>query len=405
MLRTVPGAGATFSTLRSPSVARLAIFWFGLQVVWGALIGVSFQARSSELAAGWALNAYALIAGCGAAVAAVVQIGAGYASDRRTAHGSRRVEFYIAGSIVAAAGLAWFYAAGSFGQLFAAVMVVQIGMNVATGPYQAALPDFVPDERTGTASSWMAALQSLGNAAGAVLAGLVAEARAVAAGIIASLLASCIATASYVSSLPAPADARSDIRITRAHADLFISRALVYLGFFTLVGYLFFYESAALGAAAAKTYTAYTILIVTVCGAAGAAVCAKPADRMDRRLLASIGGAVFVIAIAGLIAVNTWLFIALIAALAGCGWGAFLTADWALGCRFVPRSRAALALAIWNLALVIPQVLAPVLASLAIRSLHASQGGAARAAFAAAMLEVLLGIAWLRRLPASPLVD
>ncbi|HET7815775.1 MAG TPA: hypothetical protein VFL13_15545, partial [Candidatus Baltobacteraceae bacterium] len=133
--------------IRTPNAARLAAYWFGIQVVWGALLGVSLQSRASELAPGWALGAYPLLAGWGAAVAAITQIAAGVLSDRRARGGHSRLPFYIAGAVLGSAGLVWFYAAPVFSQAFAAVLLVQFGMNLAIGPYQAALPDYIEEER------------------------------------------------------------------------------------------------------------------------------------------------------------------------------------------------------------------------------------------------------------------
>ncbi|MFN2450182.1 MAG: MFS transporter [Candidatus Baltobacteraceae bacterium] len=386
---------------RTPDAARLGVFWFGVQAVWAALLGVSMQARSAQIAPGWELGAYALLASSGAIAAGFTQIGAGFASDRlRT-----RAPFYAAGTLVASAAIFWFYTAASYAQLFAAVLFVQIGMNLAVGPYQAVIPDFVTDERAGAASSWMAGLQSAGNAAGAIAASLVANARAVAALLIAGLLITCAVTATYTQGLKPPALQPQDrLPANRAYVDLFLSRTLMYVGFYTLLGYVFFFMQEVLGKPAARSQTGYLLLIVTAAGAAGAALCARAADRWDRRALVSIGGGIFAASIALLVTRQTWPGMALAAALAGGGWGIFLTADWALGCRFVPRAHAATALGVWNLALLLAQVAAPTLATLAIGCLPGLQNNfAGRIAFVLSCVEVLGGVAWIWRLPGLPL--
>src|SRR5581483_10113588 len=89
-----------------------------------------------------------------------------------------------------------------------------------------------------------------------------------------------------------PPPAHERFRVTRAFVDLFVSRALVYVGFYTLVGYLLFYVTEVLGVAAgapAQRQTGIFILAFTVLAVAGAAVAAKPTDRMDKRLVATIG--------------------------------------------------------------------------------------------------------------------
>jgi len=73
-----------------------------------------------------------------------------------------------------------------------------------------------------------------------------------------------------------------------------------------------------------------------------------------------------------------------------------------LGCVFLPRNALATAMGIWNLALLIPQIIAPSLATAALVALNALHSpNAPRVAFVLACVEVAAGIAWLRRLPAS----
>jgi MFS family permease len=379
----------------------LGAFWFGIQVVWGALLGVSLQARASELEGAHAVVAYGVLASAGAAVAAVTQIIVGVVADRRHAHGSRRIEFYLAGALLACPALACFYLAHTFTALFIALVVLQLAMNVAIGPYQAVIPDFVPEAQVGVASSWMAALQSLGNACGAVVAALSENARTTIALIAGVLVASCAITVAHVRRLQ-PAPARSEaMRVSRAFVDLFISRALVFLGFYTLLGYLFFYVRGSLGGNT-KLLTGAVILTVTASGALGALAAARPADRYDRRVVAACGAAAFVIAIGLFLLAHMLAAIIASALVAGAAWGVFLTGDWALGCRFLPRFALATAMGVWNLALLLPQILAPLLANAVLARMHALQNEhAARIAFIVAAFEVLAGIAWIWRLPAA----
>jgi MFS family permease len=390
--------------MRAPSPranpALLGLFWLGIQMVWGAVLAVSLQARASQLQHGRALAAYGALAIAGASVAAVTQLVVGVLSDRRRARGSRRIEFYAGGAIAAAFALLGFYLAPGFGQLVAATIALQIAMNVAIGPYQAVIPDFISDERVGTASSWMAALQSVGNAAGAICAGLIASARTVAFTLAAALIATCAVTVAHVRRLSLVPVQPQALRITRPFVDLFISRAFVWVGFYTLVGYLYFYVARAMSGDTQRM-TAIVLLIFTIAGAAGAAAAAVPANRMDRRAVATFGGAGFMLGIAAFLSSHAAAAISVSAVIAGVAWGIFLTADWALGCRFLPRNALAVAMGIWNLALLIPQIAAPLVATGILTALRALQSASApRIAFVLAGIEVALGIMWIWRLPA-----
>ena len=85
--------------------------------------------------------------------------------------------------------------------------------------------------------------------------------------------------------------------------------------------------------------------------------------------------------------------------IAGLGWGVFLVADWAIACRILPAGAMAAAMGLWNLAIVLPQMVAPGLTTLVLQRIGATAGSAApRTAFALALGESLVGIAWLWRL-------
>lgn len=389
--------------MRSSNVnpARLGVFWFGIQLVWGALLGVSLQARTTELAGANALAAFGLVASLGPIVAALSQLGAGAFSDARRGAGSTRVEFYYAGAALAAAGLLWFYRAPTFAQLVGAVLLVQLAMNVAIAAYQAAIPDTVPSDRAGAASGWMAAQQSLGNAAGAVLASFVPSPFALGALIAGVLLASAFVTGTHVARLPSGAARSQPMRMTRALWDLLISRALLFLGFYTLLDYLFFYISQTVGANSAKTLTGIVLLTFTVAGAIGAALAARPADRRDPRHVAIAGGAGFAAVLIAFVFAKSFGVVLACGALGGIAWGVFLTADWAIGCALVPQQALATAMAVWNLALIVPQIVAPALTTGILRTfglLHSPS--ATHAAFVLATFEVAGGGLWLLRLPA-----
>lgn len=393
----------------APNPLRLGLFWLGIQAIWGAVLGIALQARSIELVAGpGALLAYGRLATLGAVVAAVVQIAVGPLSDARRRGSSRRIEFYVTGTLIGSFALAGFFAAHDFAALTLAYVALQAGLNVAIGPYQAIIPDAMPRASFGRASSWMAALQSAGNAVGAVLAAYVNDARMLAGSLIALLVASVSVTGTHVRGLALePPPPRERLRVTRAFADLFISRALVYVGFYTLLGYLLFYVARVLTAptlTAAKSESGVLILAFTMVGALGAAVAARPTDRFDKRMVASAGGAIVIVALVGFIATNAFLGAVACTLAAGIGWGIFLAADWAIACRVLPPGALATTMGLWNLAVILPQIVAPALTTtmLARFALTAGPGGP-KAAFALAAAETLVGLAWLWRLPREAL--
>jgi MFS family permease len=389
---------------RIPDPLRLGLFWLGIQAVWGALLGISLQARTIELVAGpGALFAYGRLATLGAVVAAIVQVAVGPWSDARRRQGSRRIEFYVAGALTGAVALGFFFGAQSFVALTLGFVALQAGLNFAIGPYQAIIPDVIAREKFGVASSWMAALQSTGNAVGAVLAAFVSDARVLGGALGALLIGTGTITCSHLRRLTLePPPPRQPLRITRAFVDLFISRALVYVGFYTLLGYLLFYVRDVLATpslTAAKSESGVLILAFTLVGALGAAAAARPSDRRDTRLVASIGGLIVVAALVVFISSAGFAGAAIATLVAGLGWGIFLVADWAIACRVLPPGALATTMGIWNLAVIVPQIVAPALTTAVLGRLALTGAAGPRAAFALALGETLVGIAWLWRLP------
>lgn len=385
---------------------RLAFFWLGIQAVWGALLGISLQSRAIELAHGSALIAYGRLATAGAIVAAIVQVAVGFYSDARRRRGSRRLEFYVVGALGGAVAIECFYGAQTLAALAMAFISVQAALNLAIGPYQAIIPDFVDRDRTGIASSWMAAFQGAGNAIGALAASFITTARLLGTALSALLLTTCLVTSAHVRGLAvrvSPGGPEKRPRVTRAFVDLFVSRALVYVGFYTLLGYLLFYVDAVIGAptlAAARRETGILIVSFTLLGAVGAAFAARPSDRLDKRLVATCGAAAFIAALALFIGSRGVAGVAGATLLAGVGWGVFLVADWAIACRLLPIDAMAAAMGIWNLAIVLPQIVAPALTTAVLQALRLGVGHQApRVAFGLALCETLVGAAWLWRLP------
>ncbi len=387
------------------SIARLALFWFGIQAVWGALLGISLQARCAQIAGSDAIVLYGQVATSGAIIAACVQLIVGPWSDRRRAAGSRRLEFYVVGALLGAAALIWLYEAQTAASLLFAYAALQAGLNVAIGAYQAAIPDAIEASRTGLASAWMAGFQSAGNAAGALLAIAFANPLLLAVMLGALLLTTCAVTTATLRGWVLQQVPVVGMRLSRAFAVLFASRVALFAGFYTLLGYLFFYVLAFINqdTARARVIDGIFVLIFTLAGAAGAAIAAKPSDRFDRRNVASVGAAIVVVALVLFVIGRSPIVATTAIVLAGLGWGVFLVADWALACRIIPINAAAGAMALWNLGVIVPQIIAPLLATMLLERLAAYSRSGPAAAFALAALEMLAGIWLLRRLPVASL--
>jgi MFS family permease len=382
--------------------APIAAYWFGIQFVWGAILAVSLQSRVSQLVPFAGVEAYARLAAIGAFVGMVTQLGVGPLSDRMRAEGRDRRAFYAAGLVVAVPSLWFFYAAPTFAQLGLAFYGLQIGMNVAIGPYQAVIPDYVAPGASGRASAWMAALQSLGNASGLALAGFVADVRIVALALAAVLSGSYAITIVHVARIRPRPVTTGEVRVDAAFRTLLASRGFINLGFYTLLGFLFFFVRESLGIVDARLPTAVCFLAFTLCGIAGAALGGRPSDRYDKRAVVSVANGVVALCLAVLAAAPRLEIAYVASSLAGCAWGAFFTADWALACNILPQAAMASAMGIWNVATAVPQVIAPLVTAPLIGALNArSPGLGPRGAVVLAIVEFTIGALWLWRRSAA----
>lgn len=403
---TRPMNSDTPATAGRANAPLLAAYWFGIQLVWGAVLGISLQARSFALAGSNSLATFGEVATFGALAAAIVQLTVGPWSDALRRKGNNRAGFYLAGALAGVPALIGFYAASNVTELLCAFVGLQIALNVAIGPYQAILPDTVDGARLGSASAWMAAMQSAGNAAGAILATLLGNHVALGAAIGVALLGSCALTLTHLRTLPLR-DVASEkkLSVSRTLVDLFISRAWMYIGFYTLLGYLFFYIRDALAPHAridATTASGIAILLFTLVGTGGAALAAKPADRFDERLVVTIGGGIVALAVLALALTHVFAFVFIAVVAAGIGWGIFLCADWAFACRLLPPGALASTMGIWNLAVVGPQMLAPLITTLVLSKFNVlTTSVGPHLAFALSAGEIFVAVAWIWRLPST----
>lgn len=390
-------------TNKRPSPFALSLLWFGIQLAWGAVLGLSLQARYLQLTGAESIALFGLVSGAGGFAAAIVQLVVGPYSDRLRRAGDNRVRFYIFGAAFGCAGLVAFYLAPTVPTFVLAYVLLQIAMNVAIGPYQAIIPDFIEQKNIGVASGWMAAMQSGGNAIGAIAATLLGNTPQLGMVLALILAATALATIRHLRGMTLrPIAEQTGLQMSSSLIDLFVSRAFVYLGFYTLLAYFYFYVRNTLPQpypTDPNTASGICILIFTLVGAGGAAIVAKAADRFDERVIVTLGGGIVALGIGSLSFLHSLILIPVIIGFAGIGWGIFLCADWAFACRLLPPGSLASTMAIWNIAIVGPQMLAPLIATAILATTHASATASPRIAFLLACAELLLGALWIWRLP------
>lgn len=360
---------------------NLSIFWFAVSFHWGAILGIFLQKQVLNFVPPDQKGFYyGILAGSGAIVAGIVQLVIGYISDELRSKWGRRMPFIFWGVLLNTAALVYMGSSKSFISLVASFAAVQLFANIANGPYQALIPDLVPDNQQGTASAWMGIFMYVGQAAGPLFAGfLMARAGGdidlmIFIAILMNLL--MLYTVFFVREpeLPenktVPPGGNNHIKemfsfSLHKYPDykwILISRTLVNMGFYTAIGFLMYFMKDSLKVAEYEKMTGILIMIITAAGIISAFPAGILADRYPKKLLIYISGGLT--ALASLIFVfSTDIRMTMVTGFfLGLGYGTFATVDWALVCNYIPGGKGGKYMGVWNLTFAIPQVLAPLLA-------------------------------------------
>jgi len=391
-------------------LVRLGLYWFATSFHWGALLTVLIPAEILRFVPESQKGAYlgGLFA-AGAVLAMVASPISGALSDRSTLHMGRRRPFVLAGALVNCLGLVGMRYAPTYLAYSGSYMIVQAANNFAGGAFNGLIPDKVPQAQRGMASGIMGFMMLLGTISGALLSGtLVGRGHPVAVyWIVAGVLAAGAGIMAYgVTEKPlaaAPrvswsAFVRSFWIDPRRYPDfgwMFATRALVMLGFYTLISFLQFFLKDTLHLTPPQAaQTTGTLSAVTIASGAGMSLLAGSiSDRVGRKGIISLAGIFLALTGAGLLFRPPLSALLWIAVLFGLGYGAFTSVDWALAIDVLPDDGTpAKDLGIWAIANTLPQIVAPLTAGPVLDALNQhSPNLGYTVIFGAAIVYVILG--------------
>ncbi len=145
---------------------KITIFGFALTALWQSLHTIILPLRLLDFVPEAQKNTYlGLLTFTGLLIAMAVQPIAGTISDRYGFSWGRRRPYILIGSIAAVIFLPGIGLLGSYAGIFAIYCLLQVNTNAAQGPYQAFIPDLVPERSRGVASGVKALLEILGGIA------------------------------------------------------------------------------------------------------------------------------------------------------------------------------------------------------------------------------------------------
>ncbi|MBV9256913.1 MAG: MFS transporter, partial [Ktedonobacteraceae bacterium] len=145
-------------------------------------------------------------------------------------------------------------------------------------------------------------------------------------------------------------------------AWVFVTRLVMMLGIYTIQDFLQFYMRDVVGAAHPEQATTSFLILVSLTSLASAFAAGWLSDRFGRKRLVYLSGAFMMVVGIIFVITHSFVIVMVAGALFGLGYGAYQSVDWALVADVLPSEKSyARDMGIWNIALSLPQVVAPVL--------------------------------------------
>jgi MFS family permease len=388
-----PGVNDLPEALQIPAKAVSAGFQFLLSlanlVVWLSILPISQILLPTQVAALDAANKFSnlsIAVAIGVLAAVITNPIAGALSDRTTSRLGRRRPWFIAGTLLSIAALALMANASSFLALVLCWAIFHVAANAILAALSAVVPDQVPVRQRATVSAFVSLSLPLGAVIGALLVTRVVNSTQLSYLVFIGILLVVMALLVLViHDKPLPKDAAPHFNLGAFLAGFWVNpvkypdfgwawltRFLVYLGYFISLGYLLYflqdavhYQKAAQGVTTFQVILTGTLLIASV-------ISGILSDKFQRRKIFVIGASlVIVLAFLILAFFQTWPAVEVAAAVLGIGFGAYLGVDIALITQVLPSTSArGKDLGVINIANALPQVVGSAVAALVINSFH-----------------------------------
>ncbi len=352
---------------------RITIFGFAMTALWSSLHSIILPLRIMDFVPESQKATYlGILTFTGLILAIVVQPIAGLMSDRSGSRWGLRRPFIFIGGILTLSFLPGIGLAGSLPVIFTIYYLLQASANTALGPYQALIPDLVPQGKRGRASGMKNLLDILGGVTFVWLTGQLmnnylpgggARWLWLSLGILgAAFLGTMIYTLTRVKEQPATGKARLPFRAilaqcfridTRANPDylrFLLSRLffIIPLTTFQVFGLYFFRDVAGVSNPAAMMGN--FVLVSGACMLGATYPAGRLSDRFGHRLVAVISGVISACGIGLLFFFHSYHLLLLCSILMGIGFGGLMSSNWALAVSLVPEGEAGKYIGLTNLA-------------------------------------------------------
>lgn len=359
---------------RNLDYIKITLFGFALTALWQSLHSIILPLRLLDFVAESQKNTYlGLLTLSGLFLAMFIQPLAGAVSDRSSFKWGRRRPYLLVGGIITVLFIPGIGIAGRYAVIFIVYCLLQISSNVAQGPYQAFIPELVPQDKRGRASGVKGLLEIIGGVALVYIASIFMDRYTsygdsyylwlVLAILVFVVLAALAATLLLVHE-PSTGSSRrhtpfletlslifkKDIWTNRDFVWFLASRLLVFMAFTTIQQFALYYLRDVIGVTNPAEATARFSIVAVV----GMLIVVWPAgylsDRIGRKLLAVISGMLGAAGIGVIALSQEYGTILWAAGLIGIAMGMFNSTNWALATDFAPKSEEARYLGVANMA-------------------------------------------------------
>jgi MFS family permease len=391
--------------------ARFAFIWLGLWAAQLAPVQLLLPLQLEDVDAAHKVRDFGLVNGA-AGIAALVALPVfGALCDRTRSRFGRRRVWVAGGVVVFAVGLLLTALAGTWIAVAGAWVFAQLGMYAAMSGLTATIADQVPPEHRGAVSAAVYGPQALGIVVGLVLVTALGGGTgtgyvALAVVLVVAALPWLLRSREVVGAGERPRSLAAAVRATwvspREHPDYawaFAGRLLVNLGNALGTTYLLYFLTDGLRVddpEGSLLILTLVYLVATVLATWGGGILSDRTGR--RRIFAGAAGLLQALACAVLVLAPSWTSALVAGVLLGLGYGAYTSVDQALVTQVLPDASAVAGeLGVMNVAAVVPQALAPLLAALVIAEL-----GGYSLLFAVAGTVTVLGAVSVARIRSVP---
>ena len=360
-------------SFRRTDYVKITIFGFALTALWQSLHTIVLPLRLLDFVAESQKNTYlGLLTFTGLILAMAVQPIAGAISDRSGFSWGRRRPYILLGAIMALLFLPGIGFLGSYVAIFSIYCLLQVSTNTAQGPYQAFIPDLVPEGKRGLASGVKSLLEILGGIALLYPVALLMDRyflakesqwlwfTLIALGIV--LVIAMIATVLLVKEPAVPTSPRQSLLATlyqtfRINARtnhnfiwFLVSRLFIFMAFATIQQFALNFLRDVIGVTNPAEATAQFSILAVIGMLAVVWPAGHLSDRIGRKPIAIAAGLLGALGIAIIFLSQTYSSILLAAGFLGIAIGAFNSTNWALAVDLVPKGEEARYLGLANLA-------------------------------------------------------